>query len=56
VWSAFATNLGVVPDPVVPLVAIVALAVGVLVVANVLAAGPALVSARQRPGPLLRSE
>ena len=56
VWSAFATNLGVVPDPVVPLVAIVALGVGVLVVANALAVGPALVSARQHPGPLLRSE
>jgi hypothetical protein len=32
------------------------LSVAVLVIANVLAIGPALVSARSRPGPLLRSE
>jgi hypothetical protein len=56
VWSAFATNFGVVPDPVVPAWGIAVLAVGALVVANVLAIGPALVSARQRPSPLLRSE
>jgi hypothetical protein len=56
VWRAFATNLGVVPDPVLPVWALVAVAAGVLVVANVLAVGPALVSARQHPGPLLRSE
>jgi hypothetical protein len=56
VWRAFATNFGVVPDPVLPVWAVAAVAGGVLVVANVLAVGPALVSARQRPGPLLRSE
>jgi uncharacterized integral membrane protein len=56
VWRAFATNFGVVPDPVLPVWAVAAVAGGVLVVANVLAVGPALVSARQHPGPLLRSE
>jgi ABC-type antimicrobial peptide transport system permease subunit len=56
VWNAFATNLGVVPDAVIPAPAITGLAIGVIVVANVLAIGPALVSARQRAGPLLRSE
>jgi hypothetical protein len=56
VWRAFAANLGVVPDPVLPVWALAAVAAGVLVVANVLAVGPALVSARQHPGPLLRSE
>jgi hypothetical protein len=56
VWNAFATNLGVVPDSVIPALGIAGLVVGVLVVANVLAIGPALVSARQRAGPLLRSE
>ena len=55
-WNAFATNLGVVPDPVIPALGIAGLVVGVVVVANVLAIGPALVSARQRAGPLLRSE
>jgi hypothetical protein len=56
VWRAFATNLGVVPDPVLPVGVVAAVAFGVLVVANVLAVGPALVSARQRAGPLLRTE
>ncbi len=56
VWDAFATNLGFVPDPVLPALGIAVLAIGALVVANVLAIGPALVSARLRAGPLLRSE
>ncbi len=56
VWSGFATNLGVVPDPVIPALGIAVLATGAVVVANALALGPAFVSARQRPGPLLRSE
>jgi ABC-type antimicrobial peptide transport system permease subunit len=55
-WRSFATNLGVVPDPVVPALVTAALAIGVLVIANVLALAPALVSARQHAGPLLRSE
>ncbi len=55
-WSAFATNLGVVPDPVIDAWFIAGVALGVVVVANVLAIGPAFVSARQRPSPLLRSE
>lgn len=56
VWRAFATNLGVVPVVVVPLGALVLLGLGVVLVANVLAAGPALVSARSRAGVLLRTE
>lgn len=55
-WHAFAVNLGVVPAVVVPLSVLVLLGVGVIVVANALAAGPALVSARARAGVLLRSE
>jgi ABC-type lipoprotein release transport system permease subunit len=56
VWNGFATNLGVVPDPVIPAVGIAVLAIGAVVVANALALGPAFVSARQHPSPLLRSE
>jgi ABC-type antimicrobial peptide transport system permease subunit len=56
VWVAFATNLGVVPDPVVPVVAVTLLAVGVFVVANLLAIGPGFVSARQRSGLALHNE
>ena len=55
-WRRFATNFGVVPVPVVPLLTLTALAVGVLVAANVLAAVPALTAARSRPGQLPRAE
>jgi hypothetical protein len=56
VWTAFATNLGAVPVPTVPASAIAALALGVLVVANLLAAVPAVTSARKRSvGQLLRT-
>jgi ABC-type antimicrobial peptide transport system permease subunit len=56
VWHAFATNLGVVPVVVYPVGVLALLGTGVVVVANLLAAGPALVSARSRPGVLLRTE
>ncbi len=56
VWRAFATDLGVVPVPVVTPWVILAIALGTLVVANLLAVGPALVAARTRPASLLRSE
>jgi ABC-type lipoprotein release transport system permease subunit len=56
VWSAFATNLGVVADPVMTVALLAAVALGTLVVANVLALVPALIAARARPASLLRSE
>ncbi len=56
VWRAFADYLGVVPVPVVTLPEIGAIALGTLVVANLLAAGPALAAARIRPASLLRAE
>ena len=57
VWNAFATNLGVVPVAAVPALTIAALAVGVIVVANVLAFIPAVTSARRRSvGQLLRTQ
>ena len=55
-WRVFATNFGVVPVPVVPLLTLTALGAGVLAAANVLAAVPALTAARSRPGQLLRAE
>ena len=48
VWRAFATNLGVVPDTTIPIGVMVVLAVGVLVVANLLAVAPAMVAARSK--------
>ncbi len=57
IWKAFATNLGAVPVPTVPAWAIAALALGVLVVANLLAVVPGVASARRRSvGQLLRTQ
>ncbi len=55
-WRIFATDFGVVPVDVVEPVLIAALAVGVLAVANALAAVPALLAARSQPARLLRAE
>jgi hypothetical protein len=56
IWQVFATNLGVVPVPVVSARTFALAALGALVLANLLAAGPALLAARARPATLLRSE
>jgi FtsX-like permease family len=56
IWQAFARNLGVLPVTVVSGWVILAVAGGALVVANVLAVGPAVAAARLRPAALLRSE
>jgi hypothetical protein len=55
-WRLFATNFGVVPVAVVEPVLIVALALGVLIAANLLAAIPAVLAARSRSADLLRAE
>jgi hypothetical protein len=52
IWQEFARSLGVLPDAVVTLWGIVAIAVGTLVVASALAIGPAVVAARSRPASL----
>jgi predicted lysophospholipase L1 biosynthesis ABC-type transport system permease subunit len=56
VWSAFATNLGVFPQLVVNTALIALIAGGALVVANLLAIGPALASARSPSASLLAVE
>jgi hypothetical protein len=55
VWRYFANYLGAVPVSVVPAWLIGALAAGVIVVANAIAAVPALLATRSRPGALLRT-
>jgi ABC-type lipoprotein release transport system permease subunit len=55
VWGAFANNLGVVPVSVVPIGLIATLVAGVIVVANLIAALPALAASRSKPGELLRT-
>ena len=56
IWSAFATNLGVVPISVVNLWLLAALSGGVLVVVSLLAVLPALAAARFQTQSLLRAE
>jgi ABC-type lipoprotein release transport system permease subunit len=56
IWRAFAAGLGVVPVPVISAWPIAALAAGVLVTANALAAIAAATATRTRPGALLRDE
>ena len=56
VWRLFANSLGVVPVVVVVAWLTAAVAGGVVVLANLLAIGPALASARSRPAELLRNQ
>ena len=55
IWKAFANNLGAVPVSVVPIWLVGVLMAGVIVVANLLAIGPALVATRSKPARLLRA-
>ena len=55
-WRVFADELGIVPQPVVPAFAILAVVPATVVVANVLAAIPGRAAARTRPALVLRSE
>ena len=56
IWLGFASSFGVVPVPVVTAWAIVAVVLGAVLIANVLAIGPAAAAARSRPASLLRAE
>jgi hypothetical protein len=56
VWGLFAHSLGVLSMTEVTAWVIVAVAAATVVVANLLAIGPAIVAARSRPASLLRSE
>lgn len=56
VWGAFAESLGVLAVTVVLGWAIVAIALGTVVIANLLAIGPAWIAARSHPASLLSAE
>ena len=55
-WGAFATSLGAVPVTVVPVPALLAGLVVLLVAGNLLTAGPGAVAARTPPAAVLRAE
>jgi len=55
-WRVFAGQLGVLPDPVVPLLAIFIAVPTALILVNVVAALPGRAAARTQPATVLRSE
>jgi MacB-like periplasmic core domain/FtsX-like permease family len=55
IWFVFANELGVVAAPMVPPLRLIALVIGGLVVAGVVAAGPAWSASRTRAGSTLRA-
>jgi hypothetical protein len=55
-WRYLATQLGVLPEPAVPLTAIVIAIPAALVVANLIAAAPGQAAARTPPAAVLRTE
>jgi putative ABC transport system permease protein len=55
-WIAVAEGVGLEPSPVVPLALVAALAIGTIVLLNVVAAAPAWLAARVRPADVLRAE
>jgi ABC-type antimicrobial peptide transport system permease subunit len=54
IWDAFSDNLGAVPVSAVPILLIGGLVAGVLVVANLIAAAPAVMARRSKPSDLMR--
>ncbi len=55
-WNIFARNIGVVPQPTVPVLLIVLSIVGAFVLANVVAAVPGIVASRTKPASLFRTD
>jgi len=56
IWAQFATNINVVPDPTVPVLWVVTVALGTLVFANLVAALPGRSAARTPTALVLRAE
>jgi len=56
VWTAFANQLGTPADPVTPSVRLLLTVPGAILLANIIAAIPAVIAARMRPAPALRAE
>jgi hypothetical protein len=55
-WTVFARNINAVPDPTVPVVSVILVAVGALVFANAVAAIPGRIAARTPTALVLRAE
>ena len=55
-WSAFARGLGVLPEAATPSVPLLLTVPAAILLANVIAAAPAVIAGRMRPAPALRTE
>jgi ABC-type lipoprotein release transport system permease subunit len=55
-WDLFARNIDVVPSPTIPALSVVLIALGALVLANLVAALPGLIAARTKTASLLHAE
>jgi ABC-type lipoprotein release transport system permease subunit len=55
-WTVFADNINAVPDPTVPVLSVVLVAVGALVFANAVAAIPGRIAGRTPTAMVLRAE
>jgi hypothetical protein len=55
-WTETAHWLGIAPDPAIPAGSLLLVAAGVIVIANIIALGPATSVARTRPAVALRTE
>jgi hypothetical protein len=55
-WIRFAGDLGIVAVPIVPVLTLALAALVAVVIANLVAAGPATLAARTKPAVILRSE
>ena len=55
-WTLFARSIYVVPRPTTPIAAVALVAIGAIVLANLVAAAPGRVAARTRAAPLLRAD
>jgi hypothetical protein len=56
VWTVFAHGLGTIPEPVSPWLSLLLTIPGAVVLANLIAAVPAVIAGRMRPAPGLRAE
>jgi ABC-type antimicrobial peptide transport system permease subunit len=55
-WSAFARGLGVPPEPATPSLQLLLTVPAAILLANLIAAAPAVIAGRMRPAPALRTE
>jgi predicted lysophospholipase L1 biosynthesis ABC-type transport system permease subunit len=55
-WRYLATQLGVLPEPAVPLITIIITIPAALVLANLIATAPGQAAARTQPATILRTE